>query len=367
MRVKRSKRKNLRLSEFKPLWRAGDARGARAGTNVKKQTGRPAEGVLAKTCSRPATESGAFEFNRKRSLTPRPASDPTGEEPAPLEQTNALAPGDGADAEAETGLSVEPGANGLGPSAPNAEAARAPDAKADAKAEAGLSVESGANGLAPSVPDADRAPDAGADAAAEAGLSVEPGADGLGPAAPDADAARAIDAGADAEAEAGSRVETGAGGSEPSAIDAARAPDAASRSRSAGADAGTVGGSDVESVDDGLDPSALRDAVITLAIESWRISQTFSRLLEKLEPKAQSRYAGQIRWFSKKAGEALGQAQLRLVNIEGQAYDPGMAATALNMDEFSENDALVVDQMLEPIVMGKDGLVRSGTVMLKKA
>ena len=367
MRVKRSKRKNLRLSEFKSLWRAGDARGARAGTNVKKQTGRPAEGVLAKTCSRPATESAAFEFNRKRSLTPRPASDPTGEEPAPLEQPNALAPDARADAEAEAGLSVEPGANGLEPSAPNAEATHALDAQTDAEAEAGSRVEPGADGLAPSAPNAEaaRATDAKADAEAETGLSVEPGADGPAPSAPDGDAARTTDAGADAEDKAGLNVEPGADGQEPSALDANA--DAASRACAAGADAGTVGGSDVESVDDGLDPSALRDAVITLAIESWRISQTFSRLLEKLEPKAQSRYAGQIRWFSKKAGEALGQAQLRLVNIEGQAYDPGMAATALNMDEFSENDALVVDQMLEPIVMGKDGLVRSGTVMLKKA
>ena len=234
-----------------------------------------------------------------------------------------------------------------------------------------MSVEPGTNGLAPSGPDGDAArttdagANAGANAGAEAGSRVEPGADGLNPSAPNAEAARAPDARTDAEAETGLSVEPGADGSEPSALDANA--DAASRACAAGADAGTAGGAGVESVDIGLDPSALRDAVITLAIESWRISQTFSRLLEKLEPKAQGRYAGQIRWFSKKAGEALGQAQLRLVNIEGQAYDPGMAATALNMDEFSENDALVVDQMLEPIVMGKDGLVRSGTVMLKKA
>lgn len=44
-----------------------------------------------------------------------------------------------------------------------------------------------------------------------------------------------------------------------------------------------------------------------------------------------------------------------------------MAATPVNIEEFEANDTLVVDQMLEPILMGADGLVRSGTVTLRKA
>jgi len=44
-----------------------------------------------------------------------------------------------------------------------------------------------------------------------------------------------------------------------------------------------------------------------------------------------------------------------------------MAATALNIADFGADDHLLVDQMLEPIIMGADGLVRAGTVMLRKA
>ena len=57
---------------------------------------------------------------------------------------------------------------------------------------------------------------------------------------------------------------------------------------------------------------------------------------------------------------------MRIVNVEGHAFDSGMAATPLNIDEFDAKDALMVDQMLEPIIMGKEGLVKTGTVTLRK-
>jgi hypothetical protein len=43
-----------------------------------------------------------------------------------------------------------------------------------------------------------------------------------------------------------------------------------------------------------------------------------------------------------------------------------LAATALNLEDFGADDVLIVDQMLEPIIMGKDELVRTGTVILRK-
>ena len=112
---------------------------------------------------------------------------------------------------------------------------------------------------------------------------------------------------------------------------------------------------------------AMRDAVISMAIESWRFARVFDRLLLKLDAGEQNRYKSQFRWFIKKVEEALEQADLKLVNVEGHPFDPGMAATPLNIEEFDANDALIVDQMIEPIIMGKEGLVKTGTVTLVKA
>ena len=112
---------------------------------------------------------------------------------------------------------------------------------------------------------------------------------------------------------------------------------------------------------------ALRQAVIDMAVESWRFCRLFDRLLMKLDAGEQNRYRSQHRWFIKKVDEALENAGLRIVNIEGHSFDPGMAATPLNIEEFDANDVLMVDQMIEPVIMGKEGLIKTGTVTLRKA
>lgn len=108
------------------------------------------------------------------------------------------------------------------------------------------------------------------------------------------------------------------------------------------------------------------DALIKMAIESWRLAKMFDRLITKLDAGEKSRYESRLRWFRKKTNEALAQVDMHIVNLEGQSFDPGVAATAINIGEFKDDDILIVDQMLEPIIMGKEGLVKTGTVILRK-
>lgn len=114
------------------------------------------------------------------------------------------------------------------------------------------------------------------------------------------------------------------------------------------------------------DAKALTKSILNMAIESWRFGRAFDRVLMKLDAGDQTRYKNQFRWFIKKVEESLEEAGLRIVNVEGHPFDPGMAATPLNIEEFEASDTLMVDQMLEPIIMGKDGLVKTGTVTLRK-
>lgn len=114
------------------------------------------------------------------------------------------------------------------------------------------------------------------------------------------------------------------------------------------------------------DAKALTKSILNMAIESWRFGRAFDRVLMKLDAGDQARYKNQFRWFIKKVEESLEEAGLRIVNVEGHPFDPGMAATPLNIEEFEASDTLMVDQMLEPIIMGKDGLVKTGTVTLRK-
>ena len=110
----------------------------------------------------------------------------------------------------------------------------------------------------------------------------------------------------------------------------------------------------------------LEQSLIDIAVESWRFSRLFGKVVNKLDAGEAGRYLSQLRYFQKKVEDNLASSGLRLVNVEGHPYDPGMAASALNLGDFGPDDVLLVDQMVEPIIMGSDGLRKQGTVMLKK-
>jgi hypothetical protein len=113
--------------------------------------------------------------------------------------------------------------------------------------------------------------------------------------------------------------------------------------------------------------NAERKALIDISVEGWRFARVFARMISKLDAGEAPRYANQARYFLKKIDDGLEGFGLRIVSLEGQPYDPGMAVSALNIADFGPDDILYIEQMIEPVVMGPEGLVRGGTVMLSKA
>ena len=110
----------------------------------------------------------------------------------------------------------------------------------------------------------------------------------------------------------------------------------------------------------------LETTLASLAIESWRLSKSFERLLTKSDPMEQRKYKSKLSWFNKKLTETLEEANLKFINLENQKYDTGAAVTALNLDDFQPDDDLEIDQMIEPIVMSNEGVLIAGTVVLRK-
>ena len=110
----------------------------------------------------------------------------------------------------------------------------------------------------------------------------------------------------------------------------------------------------------------MKTTLASLAIESWRLSKAFERLLIKSDPIEQRKYKSKLSWFNKKLNETLEEANLRFINLENQRYDTGAAVTAINLDDFQPDDELEIDQMIEPIVMSNESVFRAGTVVLRK-
>lgn len=109
----------------------------------------------------------------------------------------------------------------------------------------------------------------------------------------------------------------------------------------------------------------LLQSIIDIAVESWRFKKVFERAMSKLDAGDNARYHNQYAFFAKKVESALNKAGLRIVNIEGQKFDVGMAASPLNMNDFDSEDLLYVEQMIEPIIMFDKTVIRSGSVIVR--
>ena len=112
--------------------------------------------------------------------------------------------------------------------------------------------------------------------------------------------------------------------------------------------------------------SSERKALIDLSIEGWRFARIFGRIISKLDAGEAPRYANQARYFLKKIDDGLASLGLHIVSLEGHPYDTGMAVSALNIADFGPDDILFVEQMIEPVIMGPEGLIRGGTAMLAR-
>lgn len=110
----------------------------------------------------------------------------------------------------------------------------------------------------------------------------------------------------------------------------------------------------------------LEATFIELVVESWRLHRLSIRMANQLNAGEGKRYTSQLRYFQNRLSQMMDDVGLKLVDLQGKPFDPGMAAKPLNLDDFGPDDDLLVDQMIEPIVMGPDGLRKEGTVMLRK-
>ena len=115
---------------------------------------------------------------------------------------------------------------------------------------------------------------------------------------------------------------------------------------------------------DSIREEEFRKAIVDMAVEAWRFRRVFDKAMSKLEAGESSRYIGQLNWFIKKVEAALKTAGLRIVNVEGRPYDIGMALTPLNIDDFEPEDQLLVEQLIEPIIMDDEKVVKTGTAIL---
>ncbi len=111
-------------------------------------------------------------------------------------------------------------------------------------------------------------------------------------------------------------------------------------------------------------------AVLVVALGLWGVGTRGVRGdVEDLERQLGTEISSIERLREKLVNESFIEAERGFkthLEAEREKLKGVMGSRDLNIEEFDSQDALVVDQMLEPIIMGPDGVIRTGTVTLRK-
>lgn len=110
--------------------------------------------------------------------------------------------------------------------------------------------------------------------------------------------------------------------------------------------------------------TALKNALSGIAAESWRFSHAMEKALQRMDAMDAERFARQYSYFSTRVRQAMAEAGLTCLDLTGQPYDVGMAVQAMNIDEFDEDELLVITQMIEPVILCDGRVMKTGMVML---
>ena len=111
----------------------------------------------------------------------------------------------------------------------------------------------------------------------------------------------------------------------------------------------------------------LRQSIAEIAAESWRYELALNKVLKRLDVMDAERFSRQYSYFAARVERAVAAAGLRVLDLAGQPYSVGLPVQAMNLEDFDEDDPLIVTQTIEPVIMADGRVLKTGMVMLDRA
>jgi hypothetical protein len=105
--------------------------------------------------------------------------------------------------------------------------------------------------------------------------------------------------------------------------------------------------------------------LLALATHSWRLSRLCRRAADKLSTDEAGRLTSQLRYTERQIQEDLDKVGIKVLDLDGQTFEAGTPATAINAADFSPDTRVRVAQTLEPVITGRTGLLQFGVVVLE--
>lgn len=117
-----------------------------------------------------------------------------------------------------------------------------------------------------------------------------------------------------------------------------------------------------------LKADILLKSMISVITEAWKLMNVSKKILSLLDISVQRKYQSKFNWFEKNVKNSLEDCNLIISELTGEKYHPGIPATPINLDEFEENDNLIILQVIEPTILTSDGIIiKSGSVLLGRS
>tara|TARA_R110002124_G_scaffold47548_3_gene141329 strand:- start:6 stop:383 length:378 start_codon:yes stop_codon:yes gene_type:complete len=107
------------------------------------------------------------------------------------------------------------------------------------------------------------------------------------------------------------------------------------------------------------------DAVAQLCVEFWKLSNATRKAIERLPDGESRRLKGQLNFSDRQLSMLVDQLGFRLIDFESEGFHTGLAASADNAGDYTDDVDLVVSKTLEPTVMADMKVIRLGRVLVE--
>lgn len=108
-------------------------------------------------------------------------------------------------------------------------------------------------------------------------------------------------------------------------------------------------------------------AIAALASEYWKLLRMLDQAIDLAPPKTKNRLQAQARYAQSRLHAILDEKDMRIISFEGRTYEPNLAASAINADDFPGENDLIVEMTLEPAVMVDMTVLKTGKVYLMRS
>lgn len=112
-------------------------------------------------------------------------------------------------------------------------------------------------------------------------------------------------------------------------------------------------------------PACSPEIVAQLCVEYWKLSRSSRKAINRLADGDGRRLEGQLNFSDRQLSMIVDQLGFKLIDFETEKFHAGLATSADNAGEYSEDIDLVVSKTLEPTVMADMQVVRLGRVLVE--